>query len=51
MEDVPNEVKKNIKFVFVDNLEEVLRVALTKDAFKSKSSKSTPNIISPAFVA
>ncbi|BCX14714.1 MAG: Lon protease [Patescibacteria group bacterium] len=51
MEDVPSEVKKNIKFVFVDNLEDVLKVALTKDAFNSKFSKTTSNTISPAFAA
>jgi ATP-dependent Lon protease len=30
MEDVPDKVKKDLKIVFADNLEEVLRVALQR---------------------
>jgi ATP-dependent Lon protease len=37
LEDVPKEVQKDLKFIFVDHMDQVLEVALTK-ALKSKES-------------
>ena len=36
MEDIPEKVKKDIKFVFAEKLEDVLSVALTKWPIVSK---------------
>ncbi len=41
MEDVPNHVKKDIKFVFAENVEDVLKVAMTKWPLVKKSKQRT----------
>ena len=41
MEDVPANVKKDIKFVFAGRLEDVLKVAMKKFPVKRKTKKST----------
>ncbi|MCJ7814068.1 MAG: endopeptidase La, partial [Candidatus Atribacteria bacterium] len=33
LEDIPNDIKKRLKFVMVNNLDEVLKIALTRDPF------------------
>jgi ATP-dependent Lon protease len=33
LEDLPNDIKKRLKFVMVDNLDEVLKIALTRSPF------------------
>ncbi|HZK12095.1 MAG TPA: endopeptidase La [Atribacterota bacterium] len=33
LEDIPNDIKKRLKFIMVNNLDEVLKIALTKDPF------------------
>ena len=33
LEDLPNDIKKRIKFMMVNNLDEVLKIALTRDPF------------------
>jgi ATP-dependent Lon protease len=42
MEDVPLEVKKNIKFIFVENVRDVLKIALVKDPFKEVNLQKHP---------
>ena len=38
--DIPEEFKKNLKFIFAENLDEVLAVALDRKAVKGKKSSS-----------
>lgn len=49
MDDVPSEVKKSIKFVFVEDMREVLKLALTKDPFKEivagKARDLSPSVL------
>jgi ATP-dependent Lon protease len=49
MDDVPSEVKKSIKFVFVEDIHEVLKLALTKDPFKEivagKNRDLSPSVL------
>jgi ATP-dependent Lon protease len=49
MDDVPSEVKKSIKFVFVEDMREVLKLALTKDPFKEiavgKNRDLSPSVL------
>src|SRR5665648_272997 len=33
LEDIPNDIKKRLKFIMVNNLDEVLKIALTRDPF------------------
>ena len=33
LEDIPNDIKKRLKFIMVNNLDEVLKIALTRDLF------------------
>jgi ATP-dependent Lon protease len=52
LEDIPKEVLRDLRFVFVSHMDEVLRVALTKPLpFLSKikgEKQMQPNIISPS---
>lgn len=49
MEDVPQKVKKDIQFLFANDLEEVLKTTLKENAFKTPLNKrTTPN---PRFIA
>ncbi|OGM11396.1 endopeptidase La [Candidatus Woesebacteria bacterium RBG_16_34_12] len=50
MEDIPSKVKKDIKFIFANNLEEVLETAITKwPPIKISKSKKIP--LRPNFLA
>lgn len=49
MEDVPNNVKKDIKFIFVDKFEDVVKIALRKWPVTDKNPKK--QIKSPVFIA
>ena len=50
MEDVPENVKGDIKFVFAENLDEVLRIALVKWPFvKKEAPKKFPK--QPSYIA
>ena len=33
LEDLPNDIKKRLKFIMVNNLDEVLKIALTRSPF------------------
>ena len=50
MEEVPEKVRQDIKFVFVDHLDEVLSVALHKQSlFLRNRTKKTPEVSEPSF--
>jgi ATP-dependent Lon protease len=49
MEDVPKKIKKDIKFVYVNDLEEVLKMAIKKWPLVKKSSRKKPTI--PSYLA
>jgi len=48
--EIPAKTKSELKFIFVDNMEEVLKTTLTTDPFK-KISSHTPSIGSPTIPA
>ena len=51
MEEIPKEVAKDIRFVFVSHMDEVLKVALTKPLIGFKEIKGEkekkPNLTAP----
>lgn len=51
LEDVPSSVKKDIKFVYVCELDDVLKVALKQPVAKAKPKRREPQKITPAYLA
>ncbi len=51
LEDIPTKTKKELKFTFVETMDEVLKHALVKDPFKYGSSPSQNHISPPSIPA
>ena len=51
MDDIPSNVKKDIKFIFADRVEEVLNVALKKWPVTEKMEKKKEKALTPIYVA
>lgn len=51
MEDVPREIKKEISFVFVEDVREVLKFTLVKDPFKKVPEIKEASVVSSVLVA
>jgi len=47
LEDIPPKTRKELKFIFVESMDEVLRTALASDPFKDQTAKAQQLPISP----
>jgi ATP-dependent Lon protease len=51
LDEIPAKTKKELKFTFVESMDEVLKKALVSDPFKGKAEKTQPSISAPPLPA